>query len=317
MSDNLNWSGIATDVIPFGTQNLTVGFSTNPEDPIGTVTIKGIGSVVLLLPNSTKSSPTWDDIPGTSPVLQARQDGHFPNTSILIRYKDGTTAALSGTVTEANTVFINRPTLADPPSAADVWQFRYNGVRTLYANEYNLLRVRGVPDDQAPARFMSNAARDGLVTPILQVSLANATSHLFQVLGNGDILGPGAASMLPTAPVAVTYNAGIGTPALISDGSANTGAPYPVTSTYHAADNRVYLDGSFSNTTGASIPGGTLLFTIATAHRPAAWVQFNERTSTTLSARVTIRGNTGQVFIDQALAAGATCSVDGLNYRKA
>lgn len=226
-------------------------------------------------------------------------------------------ARLTQTVPENQLVqLFNRPTLVTPGTALDTWRMFYNGNRTIYGNEYNLLRVRGVPEDQVVARFMSNFNRDGLATGILQASLSDALSHLFQVLGNGDILGPGGASMLPTAPLGVTFNGAINNASLITDGSANTGAPYPVTTTLHAAANRVYLDGSFTNTSGVSIPGGTLLFTIAAAHRPTAWVQFNERTSTTLSTRVTIRGATGQVFADQAIAAGATCSVDGLNFRK-
>lgn len=101
---------------------------------------------------------------------------------------------------------------------------------------------------------------------------------------------------------------------LISDG-ATTGAPYVLSTSYNASENRVWMDGAVSNGGGAPIAGGTVLFTIAAAHAPSAWVQFNERTSTTLSARVTIRPN-GEVRLDQSLGAGATCSFDGLNWRK-
>jgi hypothetical protein len=229
-------------------------------------------------------------------------------------------ARLAGTIAENQTVVLwNRPTLADPPNAEDSWQWRYNGVRTVYGNEYNLLRVRGVPDDQVPARFMSNFARDGLTTAIMQATLSDAASHLFQVLGNGDILAAGSLSMLPTAPVAVTFNAVAGTAnaATITDGAAGSGTPYPVTTTLLAADNRVHLDGSLTNPTGVSITAQTTLFTVAAAHRPTAWVQFTVRTSTNLACKMTVKGATGAVCIDQALAAGATLSVDGANWRKA
>ena len=224
---------------------------------------------------------------------------------------------LGGTIAEADTVVFNRATLDDPPSAEDTWQFRYNGVRTVYGNEYNLLRVRGVPDDQVPARIMPNAARDGAVTPIFQVSLSDASSHLFQVLGNGDILSAGGLSMLPSAPVGVTFNgvAGTANAVTISDGSAS-GTPYPVTTTLEASSNRVYLDGSVANPTGVSIPAGTTLFTVTAAHRPAFWAQMPGRTSTTLAVRITVKP-TGAVVADQALAAGATLSFDGHNWRKA
>lgn len=226
---------------------------------------------------------------------------------------------LGGTVAEADTVVFNRATLVDPNTAADTWQWRYNDTRTVYGNEYNCLRVRGIPDDQVPARFMSNFARDGLSTAIFQVSLSNATSHLFQVLGSGDILGPGAASMLPTAPVGVAYvAAGAANATAINDGNvAQTGAPYPVTTTLQAANNRVYIDGGATNTSGVAIAAQTTLFTVAAAHRPTAWVQFTARTSNNLACRVTVKGATGAACLDQQLAAGATINFDGGNWRKA
>lgn len=314
MSNSLRWSAIATDVVLFGDQNLTIGFSSVPTDPVGTIVIKGSGSAVLTLPNSTQASPTWEDIPGTSPVLQARQDGHFPNTDIMVRFRDGAPARQSGTVPESSTTTINRPTLADPGTAADVWQFTYNGNRVTYTNEYACLRVRGVPDDQTPVRFMSHSTRDGTAHPIVQVSLANGTSHLFQVLANGDIQAVGGLSLLPTVPAVPLFTAPAASAALISDGAA-TGAPYGLSTTLYASDNRVYMDGAVVNGGGASIPGGTVLFTVVAAHRPTSWVQFSCRTSTTLSARATLKPN-GTLILDQPLAIGATCSFDGANWRK-
>lgn len=221
---------------------------------------------------------------------------------------------LGGIIAENLSVVFGRATLVSPGTAADVWQWQYNGQRVTYINEYSCLRVRGVPDTQVPARFMSHNTRDGTTLATFQVSLSDATTHLFQVLANGDILAPGGRSMLPTAPVPVTFTAPAVTAALISDG-ATTGAPYALTTTLHAAANRVYLDGAVSNGGGAPITGGTVLFTVTAAHRPTAWVQWNERTSTTLSARVTLRPD-GTVRLDQSLAAGATCSFDGLNWAK-
>lgn len=204
MTDHVHWSAITTDSVPFDGQNLTIGFSGNPQDPEGTVTIKGTGTQVLLLPNSTHETPVWEDIPGTSPQLQARQDGHFPSTDILIRHASSP-----------------EPVVFTPPAAS-------------------------------------------------------ATQ--------------------------------------ISDG-ASTGACYPVTTAYNPDENRIYLDGAVANTAGVAIPGGTVLFTVAEPHRPTAWVQFSLRTSTTLSARATLRPD-GTMRLDQQLAPGATASFDGLNYRK-
>lgn len=225
---------------------------------------------------------------------------------------------LAGTIAEnATVVLYNRPTLVTPGTASDSWQWQYNGNRTVYGNEYNCLRARGIPDDQVVVRFMSNFARDGLATAIMQASLSNATSHLFQVLGNGDILSVGGLSMLPTAPVAVTFNAaGAANAGTITDGAAGSGAPYPVTTTLEASNNRVHLDGSMTNSSGVAITAQTTLFTVAAAHRPTAWTQFTVRTSSNLACRVTVKGATGAVCLDQQLAAGVTVSFDGANWRK-
>lgn len=223
---------------------------------------------------------------------------------------------LGGTIAENNTVTFNRATLVNPGTAADTWSFSYNGTRVTYVNEYACLRVRGIPDNQVPARFMSHFTRDGSTTPTFQVSLSDATTHLFQVLANGDILAPGSLSMLPSAATAVTFVGTVGNAALISDGAAGTGAPYPVTTTYIPSNNRVWMDGSFANTGGVAIGAQTTLMTVAAAHRPTAWVQFPGRTSTNLAVRITIKGATGALCIDQSLAAGATLALDGANYRK-
>lgn len=224
---------------------------------------------------------------------------------------------LGGTIPENATVTLwNRPTLVTPGTALDSWQWFYNGIRTIYGNEYNLLRVRGVPEDQVVARFMSNLARDGLSTAILEAALST-TVPLFRVLGNGDIQSAGGLSMLPTAPVPVTFNAVAGTAnaATISDG-VNSGAPYPVATVLQASDNRVYLDGAVANPTGVTVNAQTTLFTITAAHRPTAWTQRAGRTSSGLAARITIKPD-GTVVLDQALVAGASISLDGINWRKA
>lgn len=224
---------------------------------------------------------------------------------------------LGGDIAEADTVVFNRPTLVNPGTAADMWQFRYNGVRVVYQNEFACFRVRGIPDNQVPARLMSNLARDNTALATFQVSLSDATTHWFQVLADGQILGPGALSMLPSTPVAVAFTGNMGNAALINDGNVvNTGAPYAATSTLHAAANRVYLDGNIANNGGVSIPAQTTLFTVTAAHRPTAWAQFTARTSTNLAVRLTIKGATGVVVADQAIAAAATLNLDGFNYRK-
>lgn len=255
------------------------------------------------------------DVAGAAATVQTTLTGLINNinasqiTSGTLDYR-----RLGGTIAENLTVAFGRATLVVPGTASDVWQWQYNGTRVTYVNEYACLRVRGVPDFQVPARVMCHSSREGTSLGLFQVSLNDASTHLFQVLANGDIQGPGGLSMLPTAPVAVTFTAPAASATLISDG-VSTGAPYAVTTTLHAAANRVYLDGAVANPSGVSIAGGTVLFTVTAAHRPTSWVQFNERTSTTLSARVTVRPD-GTVRLDQALAPAATVSFDGLNWRK-
>jgi len=337
MTDHIHWPGpVGATVNAFG-QDLTITVDEVPGDPIGTLRIKESSYVGtgLILPNSTNAAPVTDPIPGTNPTLMARQDGSWPSNYIQVEPASGpvdpfnqdaawiTTGILpyqrlAGTIPEDDTIVLwNRPTLVTPGTAKDSWRWLYNGTRTVYGNEFNLLRVRGVSEDQVPGRFMPNAARDGLTTAIFQVSLSDASSHLFQVLGNGDILAPGGLSMLPSAPVAVTFTGAMGNAPLINDGNVvNTGAPYPVTTMYTPSDNRVHLDGNMTNTSGVSIPAQTTLFTIGAAHRPAAWVQFAGRTSTNLAVRFTCKGATGICVADQAMAAGATYSVDGESFRK-
>ncbi len=224
---------------------------------------------------------------------------------------------LGGIIAENLSVIFGRATLVDPGTAADMWQWEYNGTRVTYINEYGALRVRGVDEVQTPARFMSHFNRDNTTLPTFQVSLSNGTTHWFEVLANGTINANGL-SMLPTAALGVTFNAaGAGNAALINDGNvANTGAPYPVTTTLEAANRRVHLDGSMANNSGVAIGAQTTLFTVDAAHRPTAWTQFTVRTSTNLACRVTVKGATGAVCLDQSLAAAATVSFDGANWRK-
>lgn len=225
---------------------------------------------------------------------------------------------LGGNIAENDTVVFNRPTLVNPGTAADVWQFQYNGQRVIYLNEFDCLRGRGLDQVQTVARFMSHVNRDGTPLAIFQISLSDALTHLFEVRANGEILASGGLSMLPTAALGVTFvAAGAGNAALINDGNVvNTGAPYAVTTTLEAANRRVHLDGSMANNSGVAIPAQTTLFTVDPAHRPTAWAQFTGRTSTNLACRITVKGATGAVCIDQSLAAAATLSFDGANWRK-
>lgn len=225
---------------------------------------------------------------------------------------------LGGTIAELQQVVYNRATLVDPPNALDMWRWTYNAVRAFYVNEYGCGRARSPLQDQVSFRAMPNVLADGTAQAIMQASLSNATTHLFQVLANGDILAPGGLSMLPSAPVGVSFVGTTATPATISDGGAGSGAPYALSTVYVPSDNRTWIDGAITNTSGVNITAQTTLFNITAAHRPAsAWAQFTGRTSTNLAVKCTVKGSTGAVCTDQILGPAVTLSFDGANFRKA
>lgn len=84
---HIHWDGSADSTVNYLGQELRltaqVSNATVVEvDPIGTIRIGLDGSVLagLALP-----SDGWATIPGTSPVLEARMEGHCPTGYIRIR----------------------------------------------------------------------------------------------------------------------------------------------------------------------------------------------------------------------------------------
>lgn len=84
---HIHRAAVGDEVIECVGQALLVSVSTDPSDPINTIQISADGFVgaPLVLPNSTEGVPSWDPIPGTAPVLEARQDGHYPPGYIRVR----------------------------------------------------------------------------------------------------------------------------------------------------------------------------------------------------------------------------------------
>lgn len=84
---HIHWSGSSDETVNYLGQELRMQINENANDPIGALHIHADGFVgePLFLPNSTASSPVWSTVPGTTPVLQARQDGHYPMGYIRIR----------------------------------------------------------------------------------------------------------------------------------------------------------------------------------------------------------------------------------------
>lgn len=84
---HIHWDGSSDGVFTVLGQALRLRLNVLPDDPIGTLRIcaSAYGGTALALPNSTTAAPTWNDIPGTSPLLQARQDGFYPRDYIRVR----------------------------------------------------------------------------------------------------------------------------------------------------------------------------------------------------------------------------------------
>lgn len=83
---HIHWSGAASDPdTQYASQALELIYAD--LGGVDTLQIRKAGSAgsYLALPNSSAGSPVWDTIPGTSPTLEARQDGHYPVDYIRIR----------------------------------------------------------------------------------------------------------------------------------------------------------------------------------------------------------------------------------------
>lgn len=84
---HIHWSGGNDETVTYLGQELRMQLNENPEDPIGALHIhaEGFNGTALFLPNSNASAPAWTAVPGTAPVLEVRQDGHYPSDYIRIR----------------------------------------------------------------------------------------------------------------------------------------------------------------------------------------------------------------------------------------
>lgn len=84
---HIHWGGSANETVNYLGQELQMTAEVSNAnqsfvDPIGTVRIRlnGFGGTGLALPTDG-----WETIPGTSPVLEARVDGHYPLGYVRVR----------------------------------------------------------------------------------------------------------------------------------------------------------------------------------------------------------------------------------------
>lgn len=84
---HIHWAGSADETVNYLGQELRLTSETSNKtvanaDPIGTIRVRLDGSVITGLALPTDS---WQAIPGTAPVLEARMDGYYPVGYIRIR----------------------------------------------------------------------------------------------------------------------------------------------------------------------------------------------------------------------------------------
>lgn len=86
---HIHWDGSADSTVNYLGQELQLLAEVGNKigdvvaaDPIGTIRIRLSGSAVtgLALP-----SDGWQPVPSTAPLLEARQDGHYPTSYIRVR----------------------------------------------------------------------------------------------------------------------------------------------------------------------------------------------------------------------------------------
>lgn len=84
---HVHWDGTADSTVNYLGQELQLTAEVSnvvivKADPVGTIRIRLSGSSLTGLALPTDG---WQAIPGTSPVLEARQDGHYATGYIRIR----------------------------------------------------------------------------------------------------------------------------------------------------------------------------------------------------------------------------------------
>lgn len=165
-----HWGGADTEVITVFNQDIQIDLNMDPGEPLDGLHVHAVGfaGTPLYLPNSTNTTPQWDTIPGTSPALQARQDGHWPRDLVKVR--------------QANT-FTN----VTPVHASIILGSVPAGTRVEQSGD--VARVRGFVQATGPipaSQVLFRVAHLPLVSKSLGVRYTAGSSRL-QILPNGDV----------------------------------------------------------------------------------------------------------------------------------
>lgn len=165
-----HWGGANTEVITVFGQDIQIDLNMEPGEPQGGLHIHAPGwpGTPLYLPNSMHSAPTWDTIPGTNPVLEVRQDGHWPRDLVKIRQPNTFT---NMTVVHANIILGSAPAGTRVEQSGDVARAR------------GFLQATGVVGG---GQVLATVAHPPLVNKSLGVRYTGGSSRL-QILTNGDV----------------------------------------------------------------------------------------------------------------------------------
>lgn len=170
----VHWTGSLSDSFTAFGQDIQVDLNMDIGEPNGGLHIHAVGwpGTPVYLPNSSSTSPTWDNIPGTVPALQVRQDGFYPQALIRIRLVSNftTMAPIHANITVVTAV---PPATRILDSGQDV---RVRG----------FLQATGAVAASTVLANIATTAHRPLVNKSMGVRYTAGSSRL-QILTNGDI----------------------------------------------------------------------------------------------------------------------------------
>ncbi len=204
-------------------------------------------------------------------------------------------ADLDRTIPEGSTVTFARPLMVDPNTAGDMLEFRYDGQRTGYYNEYGELRVIAAKDNTVPVRVKQHGAgQSGNLTEWVDIGNAVLAS-----------VGPAGALAVPAltvggSSVAVGAWGDLSLPAGMSHGTVHAAAR---TEPFGA----VRVRGSLSSDVGTGFTAGATIATLPAGTRPSAAMTFPSRQA---GAGIALTRNTdGTVTSSSTIGTGGGVAV--------